>query len=83
MLAVVRFAWDPGKSALNLRDRGFDFEFATLIFEGPTPERVDDRRDWARSGSSPSDWRKGSRSPSSTPTGSRPAPSFVASSRPG
>jgi len=42
----VRFAWDRRKSAQNLRDRGFDFEFATLVFEGPTLEREDDRRDY-------------------------------------
>jgi hypothetical protein len=42
----VRFAWDPRKSAQNLRFRGFDFEFATLIFEGPTLERADNRRDY-------------------------------------
>jgi len=42
----VRFAWDRSKSAENLRDRGFDFEFATLIFEGPTLEREDNRRDY-------------------------------------
>lgn len=33
-------------SAENLRDRGFDFEFATLVFEGSTLEREDDRRDY-------------------------------------
>jgi len=42
----VRFSWDQSKSARNLRDRGFDFEFATLIFEGPTLEREDTRRDY-------------------------------------
>ena len=42
----MRFAWDPRKSAQNLRFRGFDFEFATLIFEGPTLERADNRRDY-------------------------------------
>jgi hypothetical protein len=42
----VRFAWDRSKSAENLRERGFDFEFATLIFEGPTLEREDNRRDY-------------------------------------
>jgi hypothetical protein len=42
----VRFAWDRKKSAENLRDRGFDFEFATLVFEGPTLEREDSRRDY-------------------------------------
>jgi hypothetical protein len=42
----VRFAWDRRKSAENLRVRGFDFEFATLVFEGPTLEREDQRRDY-------------------------------------
>lgn len=42
----MRYAWDRGKSAQNLRDRGFDFDFATLIFEGPTLEREDNRRDY-------------------------------------
>jgi hypothetical protein len=42
----VRFAWDRKKSAENLRERGFDFEFATLVFEGPTLEREDNRRDY-------------------------------------
>jgi uncharacterized DUF497 family protein len=42
----VRFAWDARKSARNFRDRGFDFEFATLIFDGPTLERHDTRRDY-------------------------------------
>lgn len=40
----MRFKWDPEKSEANLRDRGFDFEFATLIFEGPTLEKVDRRK---------------------------------------
>jgi len=42
----VRFAWDRRKSTENLRIRGFDFEFAALIFEGPTLEREDQRRDY-------------------------------------
>jgi hypothetical protein len=42
----VRFGWDVRKSARNLRERGFDFEFATLIFDGPTLERPDTRRDY-------------------------------------
>ncbi len=42
----MRFAWDLRKSAENLRVRGFDFEFATLAFEGPTLERQDQRRDY-------------------------------------
>jgi uncharacterized DUF497 family protein len=32
----VRFDWDRRKSTANFRERGFDFEFASLIFEGPT-----------------------------------------------
>jgi len=40
----VRFTWDPKKSAANIRIRGFDFAFATLIFHGPTVEREDQRR---------------------------------------
>lgn len=42
----MQFSWDEQKSTRNLRDRGFDFEFATLIFEGPTLEREDTRRDY-------------------------------------
>jgi hypothetical protein len=42
----VRFSWDARKSNRNLRDRGFDFEFATQVFDGPTLERVDSRRDY-------------------------------------
>jgi len=39
----VRFEWDSAKSEANLRERGFDFAFASLIFDGPTFE-VEDRR---------------------------------------
>ena len=42
----MRFDWDPGKSERNLADRGFDFAFATLIFAGPTLERIDTRQDY-------------------------------------
>ncbi len=42
----MRFTWDPHKSERNLVERGFDFEFATLIFDGPTVERTDSRRDY-------------------------------------
>jgi uncharacterized DUF497 family protein len=42
----VRFAWDARKSDRNLRERGFDFEFATQIFDSPTLERTDSRRDY-------------------------------------
>ena len=42
----MRFGWDARKSARNLRDRGFDFEFASRIFERQTLEREDRRRDY-------------------------------------
>jgi hypothetical protein len=42
----VGFVWNLAKSQRNLRERGFDFEFASLVFAGPTLERVDDRRDY-------------------------------------
>ena len=38
------FTWDPEKNDSNLRERGFDFEFATLIFEGITIEKEDNRK---------------------------------------
>ena len=40
------FSWDERKSAANLAERGFDFEFASLVFAGPTLEREDTRRDY-------------------------------------
>jgi uncharacterized DUF497 family protein len=42
----MRFEWDTAKSDANLRDRGFDFDFASLIFNGPTLEREDRRKDY-------------------------------------
>ena len=44
--SIVRFEWDAAKSDVNLRDRGFDFDFASLIFDGPTLEREDCRKDY-------------------------------------
>lgn len=40
------FAWDEAKSEANLRERGFDFAYAALIFESPTLEWDDARRDY-------------------------------------
>lgn len=40
----MRFAWDPSKSAANHRERGFDFAFAALIFEGLTLVQEDRRQ---------------------------------------
>jgi uncharacterized DUF497 family protein len=42
----VHFSWDPKKSEANLAARGFDCEFAALIFERVKLERTDDRRDY-------------------------------------
>ena len=42
----MRFIWDRQKSVGNLAERGFDFAFATLIFDSPTVERPDDRQDY-------------------------------------
>jgi len=42
----LRYTWDSSKSARNLIERGFDFDFATLIFDGFTLERADVRRDY-------------------------------------
>ncbi len=42
----MRFSWDARKSDRNLRERGFDFEFATQVFDGATLEREDSRRDY-------------------------------------
>ena len=42
----MRFNWDARKSDRNLRERGFDFEFATQSFDEPTLERADSRRDY-------------------------------------
>jgi uncharacterized protein len=38
------FEWDEAKSLTNLRDRGFDFEYASRIFAGDLLEREDRRR---------------------------------------
>ena len=40
----MRFSWDARKSAANPAARGFDF--ASLIFDGPTLEKEDRRRDY-------------------------------------
>jgi uncharacterized DUF497 family protein len=42
----VRFSWNARKSNRNLRERGFDFEFAAQVFESSTLEREDSRRDY-------------------------------------
>lgn len=42
----MRFEWDAAKSEANLLERGFDFEFASLIFDGRTVEVEDHRKDY-------------------------------------
>ena len=42
----MRFAWDREKSDVNYRERGFDFSFASMIFEGPVLIVEDKRRDY-------------------------------------
>ena len=46
LYSPMRFDWDEDKSDLNLATRGFDFEFASQVFEGPTLERIDDRKEY-------------------------------------
>ena len=43
---IMTFTWDPEKSHANLQERGFDFEFATRVFEGITLETEDRRREY-------------------------------------
>ncbi len=38
------FEWDEAKSLRNLDKRGFDFEFATHVFDGDLLEHEDTRR---------------------------------------
>jgi uncharacterized DUF497 family protein len=40
------FEWDEAKSRDNLRERGFDFEYATRIFDSPRIEEEDLRRNY-------------------------------------
>ncbi len=40
------FEWDQGKSERNLRERGFGFDSAALIFDGPVLETIDTRKNY-------------------------------------
>jgi uncharacterized DUF497 family protein len=40
------FEWDEAKSEKNDRERGFGFDLAALIFEGPVIEWCDIREAW-------------------------------------
>lgn len=46
MYILMIYAWDAVKSDANLQARGFDFEFASRMFEGMTLEREDQRREY-------------------------------------
>jgi uncharacterized DUF497 family protein len=46
LYSPIRFDWDEDKNDDTLAARGFDFEFASEIFAGPTLERIDDRREY-------------------------------------
>jgi uncharacterized DUF497 family protein len=40
------FEWDDAKSEANLRNRGFDFAYAALVFDAPVVEVPDQREDY-------------------------------------
>lgn len=42
----MEFEWDQAKSAANFVARGFGFDFAALVFEGRTLEKLDNRKDY-------------------------------------
>ena len=42
----MTFEWGAAKRTRNETQRGFDFEFATLVFSGPHGEVDDTRRDY-------------------------------------
>jgi hypothetical protein len=43
---VTRYSWNAAKSEANLFERGFDFAFATMVFDGPIVVVEDRRRDY-------------------------------------
>jgi uncharacterized DUF497 family protein len=42
----MRFGWDPPKSERNTQERGLPFTVAMALFDGPTIEVDDARRDY-------------------------------------
>jgi len=40
----MNFEWDEEKNRINIAKHGIGFETARLIFDGPTLDRVDDRK---------------------------------------
>jgi uncharacterized DUF497 family protein len=45
-MAELSFEWDEEKNAANIKNHGIDFLDATLIFENPTLEAIDERADY-------------------------------------
>jgi uncharacterized DUF497 family protein len=45
-VAELSFEWDEEKNATNIKNHGIDFLDAALIFENPTVEAIDDRKDY-------------------------------------
>ena len=43
---MANYEWDARKEQINLRKHHFDFTTATLIWDGPVIEKIDDRRDY-------------------------------------
>ncbi len=43
---MMLFEWDEQKRVTNLDQHGIDFADATRVFDGPTLDRKDDRRDY-------------------------------------
>jgi uncharacterized DUF497 family protein len=43
---MTDFEWDLRKEQTNLRKHRFDFITATLIWDGPVIEKIDDRRNY-------------------------------------
>jgi len=42
----MEFEWDDDKNRINIAKHGIGFETARLIFDGPTVDRLDDRKDY-------------------------------------
>jgi uncharacterized protein len=45
-MAELIFEWDEGKNAANIKNHRIDFRDAALIFENPTIESIDERKDY-------------------------------------
>jgi uncharacterized DUF497 family protein len=46
---MADFEWDPQKESLNVAKHGIDFTTASLIWDGPVYEKLDDRHDYGES----------------------------------